>query len=154
MTRRNYPLYQVRPRYTPGSPAQVNEESALRVAEEERDSFEAHAEGFMGEEWQQKAERLGLQRIAYYIQEKGGHWVLLVDLITEERIEGRHEVELELAAIGTRRIPPKIEKNLNRWGMLKMFEEADLIGRRDLLRHSDDMDWIHEHVLRMGGVRG
>ncbi len=154
MTRRNYPLYQVRPRYTPGSPAQVDEEIATQVAKEEAHMFEAYREGYMGVAWQQKAERLGLQRIAYYIQEKGGHWVLLVDLITEERIEGRHEVELELAAIGTRRIPPKIEKNLNRWGMLEMFEKADLIGRRDLLRHSDDMGWIRENVLRLGGVRG
>ena len=152
--RRNYPLYQVRPRYTPGSPAQVGEEIATQVAREEAHMFEAYREGYMGEDWQQKAERFGLQRIAYYIQEKGGHWVLLVDLITEEKIEGRHEVELELAAIGTRRIPPKIEKNLNRWGMLKMFEDGDLIDRRDLLRHSDDMPWIREHVLKMGGPRG
>lgn len=146
--------YNVRPRYTPGSPAQVDVDVAEHVARDEAQLFEAHREGYMGEAAKVEADRIGLQRIVYALAERRGGFDLLWDLITDEKIEGKENVSLELAALGTSRIPPKIEKNLNRWGMLEMFEKADLIDRRDLLRHSDDMDWIREHVLRLGGVRG
>jgi hypothetical protein len=81
---RNKTHYQVRPRYTPGSPAQVPQHVALRVAEQEPRFYERALSGVWGDKSKQTAETEGLDFIAYTMQEKRGGWEIL-DLITEKR---------------------------------------------------------------------
>ncbi len=83
--------FNVRPRYSGGSPAMVPEHIALRVAQQERDSFEHDLEGIHGEQKQKRAKILGLSGIVYAQKESGRgkkfrwhRW----DLITNE--ETRH----------------------------------------------------------------
>jgi hypothetical protein len=77
--------YNVRPRYTPGSPAAVDEDTARRVGREERDAYEHALSGIMGERERERAELLGLEGIAYTLHEHGSgrkfRWVQ-TDLIT------------------------------------------------------------------------
>jgi hypothetical protein len=87
------PSYHVRPRYTPGSPAWVHEALARRVAQEEAKAVEADLEGFYGEKHVERAKLLGLHRIAYILEEKGGGFTV-TDLLTHEqyRREPRYKV--------------------------------------------------------------
>ena len=85
---RNKTWYQVRPRYTPGSPAQVPQHVALLVAEQEPRFYERALSGAWGESSKVLAEDEGLDFIAYTTTE-GRHgkergW-LVSDLITEKR---------------------------------------------------------------------
>lgn len=76
--------YQVRPRYTPGSPAQVDRETALRVAVEEARAYERTLTGVFGAEETERARREGLGGIAESFSEaKSGFHVH--DLITDKR---------------------------------------------------------------------
>lgn len=85
--------FNVRPRYTPGSPAQVSEAIALRVAEEERVSREHALSGAYGAEHRARAESLGLgpqpdrdgvrRGLAEEVVEHRDHW-LVRDLPTGE----------------------------------------------------------------------
>jgi len=68
-------LYHVAPRYTPGSPAQVDFETAWRVAREERAAYAAR-------DRREQADA-GLQGIVYATLEYGGH-VHVRDEITGE----------------------------------------------------------------------
>ena len=72
--------YSVSPRYTPGSPAQVDRNLAERVAREEAESFPHDRDGSCGLEHQQRATRLGLDGIAWAWYEAGRsiHWRDLV----------------------------------------------------------------------------
>ena len=78
--------YNVRPRYTPGSPAVVDEATAQRVAREERDAYEHALTGAWGEAERQRAELLGVSSIVYSLHEDGSgrrfRWVQ-ADLITD-----------------------------------------------------------------------
>jgi hypothetical protein len=73
----------VAPRYTAGSPAQVPESLALRVARQELDGHTRALSGIYGEKEQQDAVNLGLRGIVYLVTEKGRH-IIVQDLITQE----------------------------------------------------------------------
>ena len=62
--------YEVRPRYTSGSPAMVNPQIAVRVAAQEKDAFTEHIDGSYGERLQKIAREKGLDFIAYTMEEK------------------------------------------------------------------------------------
>ncbi len=75
------------PRYTPGSPALVDRETALRVAKEERAAFERVLTGAYGEADKRRAEILGLEGIVYgytTTRERGNPRVFVRDYITAE----------------------------------------------------------------------
>jgi hypothetical protein len=55
----------VRPRYTPGSPALVSMIQGEEVVADERRAYEHALDGHYGEEAQQRAMNLGLARIAF-----------------------------------------------------------------------------------------
>lgn len=77
--------YNVAPRYTPGSPALVDEATAMRVADEEKKDYETIVAGqsyVPGEE--EKAKRLGLKGIVEARQESKGGWNV-TDVLTGER---------------------------------------------------------------------
>lgn len=82
-------FFDVRPRYTPGSPGLVDEATAKRVAAEERESYEHALTGIMGETEKTRAEKLGLRGIVQWKQEKGSGkkqgWDVL-DLVTGENL--------------------------------------------------------------------
>lgn len=61
--------YNVMPRYSSGSPAQVDVDTACKVAISEKRSYEAALEGVYGEAQQERAERLGLRGIAEGVRE-------------------------------------------------------------------------------------
>jgi hypothetical protein len=76
--------YQVAPRYTAGSPAQVDRKTAERVAVEERASYQHYLDGVYGAEEAERARTLGLGGIAEsYAEVKGNMHVH--DLITDKR---------------------------------------------------------------------
>jgi hypothetical protein len=81
---RRYSSYSVSPRYTPGSPAQVDERTALRVAEEERRSYEHYLEGVYGEDNKTMAETKGLRGVVELLSEKGKGWDVLDVCLGEE----------------------------------------------------------------------
>jgi hypothetical protein len=78
--------FNVKPRYTAGSPAMVDEGTAHRVAESELQSFEYASDERCGAETAEKARRLGLGGIVTAMREqpRGKGWDVL-DLITGER---------------------------------------------------------------------
>lgn len=73
--------YHVAPRYTPGSPAQVNQATAQRVAAQEQDGWERAKSGAYGEMTREQAENLGLSGIVYTTMEVGSNF-LVEDLLT------------------------------------------------------------------------
>jgi len=78
--------FSVSPRYTSGSPAQVDEDTAQRVAKQELAAYHRTLEGVYGEDAKQRAIKDGCDWIAYEWNEKGKN-VVRVDLITgAERI--------------------------------------------------------------------
>jgi hypothetical protein len=86
-TRSRQPVhYNVAPRHTSGSPAMVDERTALRVARQERVSYERSLEGFYGEESREKAQEAGISGIVEVRREKKKSWDVL-DLCTGERFE-------------------------------------------------------------------
>jgi hypothetical protein len=88
--------YHVAPRYSCGSPAQVDEKIARRVIEDEKEAFQAHLEGVYGPEAQHLAQQRGLSRIVYSTLEKRNKQ-FVKDEMTDEHWEvpnrhwtGRH----------------------------------------------------------------
>lgn len=75
-------FFDVRPRYTCGSPAAVPERIARQVAKEEREAYQHSLDGVHGRDRAQQAEREGLAGIAIYMKETRTGWVVF-DLITE-----------------------------------------------------------------------
>jgi hypothetical protein len=74
--------WNVVPRYTAGSPAAVDPETAERVAKEERAAYERVLTGAYGEEEKRRAERLGLEGIVYwYIEARRRPQVRVYDVI-------------------------------------------------------------------------
>lgn len=82
--RRNNIIFSVRPRYSPGSPAQVNEGIARRVAVDEVADYERALSGVYGEAHKNKAKSEGLSDIVVAMIEVRKGWDVL-DLITGER---------------------------------------------------------------------
>lgn len=80
---KNKERYQVAPRFTPGSPAQVDEDTARRVAIEERDAYERAKDGTMGTADAVRAASMGLRGIVYTLTERRGGWDVH-DLLTDE----------------------------------------------------------------------
>lgn len=75
--------YNVTPRFSPGSPAQVDEETARRVALQEVDCRQRALSGIYGAETAEKAKATGLSGIVYLWAERGKS-VDVHDLITDE----------------------------------------------------------------------
>lgn len=55
--------YNVAPRYSSGSPALVDRNTALHVAQQEHEQYQAHLEGLYGTAQQERAKTLGLDGI-------------------------------------------------------------------------------------------
>jgi hypothetical protein len=82
--RRSNEFFNVRPRYSPGSPAMVDERTAQRVANDEREMIASNLDGTYGAALQAKAWALGLAWIVESVGERAGGWDVL-DLLTDER---------------------------------------------------------------------
>jgi hypothetical protein len=81
--------YNVAPRYTAGSPAQVDQQTADRVVIQERQGYQRALEGVYGTETQTEAEKLGLAWIVWTSTEVRSSLFkhdLLTNQITEQRI--------------------------------------------------------------------
>lgn len=76
--------YNVAPRYSPGSPALVDRETAKKVALDEEDAYFFAMEGRYGAEKQQRAETEGLKGIVEALVETRKGWDIL-DLLTGDR---------------------------------------------------------------------
>jgi hypothetical protein len=76
--------FNVKPRYGAGSPAQVDEHTAKRVAEDERAAFEHARSGAYGTLRQIESTRDGLRGIVELRVERPGAWIV-TDLLTGER---------------------------------------------------------------------
>jgi len=81
---RKNPHFNVAPRFTPGSPALVDRDIAVRVAMEEEDSFDYAKEGRYGDRFKETAETKGLNGIVEVRAETRKGWDVL-DLLTGER---------------------------------------------------------------------
>lgn len=77
--------FQVKPRYTPGSPGMVDEDTAQRVANEELRAFSVALSGGYGEKEKALAETVGLAGIAEAIVERRNGWDVR-DLLTDATI--------------------------------------------------------------------
>ena len=76
--------YNVAPRYTAGSPAQVPKEVAERVCSQEREHHAIALTGAYGERMEWQARTLGLRSIVECRLERPQGWLVL-DMLTEER---------------------------------------------------------------------
>jgi hypothetical protein len=74
--------FSVRPRYTPGSPAQVGEGVALRVYRQELEGYGNYLEGVYGEAARETAAERGLTGVVVYMVEKAKGWNVY-DLMTQ-----------------------------------------------------------------------
>ncbi len=81
--------FQVAPRYAGGSPGMVPEETARRVALQEKDCYDAHLQGIYGPEEKAKAEAKGLDGIVQSQTERGSK------LYCEDLITGRKSVRFD-----------------------------------------------------------
>lgn len=81
MRRYKHKFWNVAPRYTPGSPAMVDETIARKVSEEEKYFHKIALEGSWGENEKRKAEKQGLDFIVYRMSETSKGWEVF-DLIT------------------------------------------------------------------------
>ena len=127
--------YNVRPRYTPGSPASVNEAIALRVAAEERENYEVALSGMWGDAERARAEALGLAGIVYTLHEEGRgkrfRWVQ-IDLITGTTHRRLSDVTLrENGYLIWNELPPWAKVELERQGVTAgATRPSDLARRR------------------------
>lgn len=76
--------FNVRPRYAGGSPAMVDERTALRVARDETEGHHRAMEGAYGETEIERAKREGLFGVAEQVTERADAWIVL-DLCTGDR---------------------------------------------------------------------
>jgi hypothetical protein len=84
--------YHVAPRFTPGSPAMVNEKIAKQVAKEELEAYEEHVDKERyGEQLREFAVKLGLRGIVEYRVETKKGWEV-TDLVVNDHFE-RFEVK-------------------------------------------------------------
>lgn len=113
---RRHLRFNVRPRYSAGSPAQVPEHIALQVVRDEQTSYRHALEGAYGEEQQARAKELGLSGIVYVMYEQGSgrnfRWHVL-DLITEEEILRHHDHEIHrLGYYRFEHLPEGVQKRI------------------------------------------
>lgn len=76
--------YNVRPKYSPGSPAMVNAQTAAMVAHDEKEGHARALEGIYGDDEKAKAEKDSLLGLAEQVTERADAWIVL-DLITGDR---------------------------------------------------------------------
>lgn len=76
--------YNVNPRYAGGSPAQVDEATAIKVAKEEKAAYDLTVEGVFGEENRKRALEWGTIGISELVVERADAWIV-TDLITGDR---------------------------------------------------------------------
>lgn len=106
----------VRPRYTPGSPGMVSEQIALQVAREEKEGYQASLDGLYGDAQKQRAQALGLRRIAYVMVESGSgkkfRW-LVQDLITGECYRRHNDADIrQLGFSAFIELPPSVKREI------------------------------------------
>lgn len=94
--------YNVKPRYSPGSPAMVDAPTAAMVANDEKDGHERTLSGVYGDEAREKAEKDTLRGLAERVTERSDCW-LIQDLITDEVYIRPFEVSGETAVRQSRR---------------------------------------------------
>lgn len=75
--------FNVRPRYSPGSPAMVDGPTAAMVANDEKDGHERTLAGIYGDDARTKAEGDTLRGLAERVTERSDCW-LVQDLVTDE----------------------------------------------------------------------
>jgi hypothetical protein len=90
--------YNVAPRYSCGSPAQVDRKTALRVAGQEIDGYQRAIEGAYGEEERKHALAVGTSGIVEE-REVFAHHYLAIDCITGQRRDSRQPSREQLAAV-------------------------------------------------------
>lgn len=90
--RRKRGHFNVAPRYTSGSPAMVDEATALRVANQERKQWTNEGEGFFGKEARDRALKVGLDLISFEMVERPKGWEVY-DLITKKQWWWPHKAE-------------------------------------------------------------
>lgn len=76
--------YNVAPRYTAGSPAMVDQDTALRVVDQERQAYEYTMAGARSPDAARQAAADGLGGIVEEVTERADCW-LVTDLITGEQ---------------------------------------------------------------------
>lgn len=108
--------FNVRSRYSAGSPAQVPEHIALQVVRDEQESYRHALEGAYGEEQKKRAETLGLSGIVYVMFEKGSgrqfRWHIW-DLLTDEHTSRHHDHEIHrLGYYRFEHLPEGVQKRI------------------------------------------
>jgi len=93
--------YNVEPRYSPGSPAQVSRRQAFQVADAEQDAYRRTLTGVYGPELKARAEKLGLDGIVEMRCVYSRHWVG-EDMITGVRTDSRGEDAPTMGRTGRR----------------------------------------------------
>lgn len=78
--------YHVAPRYTPGSPAQVDREIAELVASDECEAYQHALQGRYGKDQQTRAQKEGLRGVVELRVEQRKSWKV-TDLCTGETFE-------------------------------------------------------------------
>lgn len=106
MSRQMY--YNVAPRYSPGSPAQVDYETALRVANDERWAYAIAIQGIYGADEQKLAREKGLKGIVEERRERSGCWIV-TDLVTGEKFIRPFPV---VQSTDTTTIPPPLRRKM------------------------------------------
>jgi hypothetical protein len=81
--------FDVKPRYSGGSPALVDEATARRVAAQEKDMIVGYLEGIYGEAEKLVAETMGLAWIVWFSSQKG-NTVTREDVITGDKLTIKH----------------------------------------------------------------
>jgi len=82
---KRYPVYyHVAPRYTPGSPAQVNFETAQRVADQERAGYDRYIQEREHDNPQEPETWTGLDGIVEEREERSDCWIV-TDMLTGRR---------------------------------------------------------------------
>lgn len=104
--------WNVAPRYSPGSPAQVDFATAQQVAADEQRGYEYALRGVYGEEQQAQARERGLDRIVWSQQEIQNCWRV------QDYLTGRTYVVLPFVRLEVRR------------GRLARVERGDVIAFR------------------------
>lgn len=110
----------VRPRYSCGSGAMVDDFTALRVAEEERADHQHALSGLYGEAQKRRAELLGLRGIAMAMAEHGSgknfRW-LIFDLVTGECYRRPDDLGIErLGFTPFRALSERVRAEVNKTG--------------------------------------
>jgi hypothetical protein len=78
--------YEVRPRYTAGSPAQVDRETATRVAGQEAASYKEALRGDLSPELGDVARLMGLHWIVFSWEERGGRFYVLDEITGKQKV--------------------------------------------------------------------